>query len=305
VPNATVGAYQVASGIDWSRRGRVVCDQADFPSVAHVWLAQRAAGADVRFAGSVDEQLSLIGDRVAMVSVPLVDYADGRRRPVRRIADAAHEAGARVFVDAYQAVGVEPVDVRQLDCDFLVAGCMKYLLGLPGLAFLYARSPAGADRLPVLTGWFGRVDPFAFDARRLDFPAAARRFETGTPAIPACYASSAGLRLVGGLDLRVVRNHVLRLTTLATTLLTAQGEAVRASAPDERGAHIGLADPDPARLATWLAGRRIVTSPHGDLLRLSFHFYNDARDVEALCDAVAEYRCESFPPPVIRSTTPR
>jgi len=62
-------------------------------------------------------------------------------------------------VDAYQAVGVEPVDVERLDCDYLVAGTMKYLLGLPGLAFLYVRSPEGSDREPAADGMVGRGRP--------------------------------------------------------------------------------------------------------------------------------------------------
>ncbi|MFD6107806.1 aminotransferase class V-fold PLP-dependent enzyme, partial [Nocardia salmonicida] len=61
------------------------------------------------------------------------------------LGSAGRGGGAEVFVDAYQAAGVEPVDVHRLDCDYLVAGTSKYLLGLPGLAFLYARRPEAAD----------------------------------------------------------------------------------------------------------------------------------------------------------------
>ncbi|MDQ3403098.1 MAG: aminotransferase class V-fold PLP-dependent enzyme, partial [Actinomycetota bacterium] len=168
VPNASTGAYQVASTTDWGTRSRIVTTTAEFPSVAHVWLAQRPRGAEVAFAGSVDEHAALIDERANLVSVPLVTYQDSVRLPVAELTRVAHEAGARVFVDAYQAVGVEPVDVRRLGCDYLVAGTMKHLLGLPGLAFLYVRSPELTDRDPSLTGWFGRVDPFAFDPRLLD-----------------------------------------------------------------------------------------------------------------------------------------
>ena len=61
----------------------------------------------------------------------------------------AHARGARVFVDAYQAVGVLPVNVDELGCDYLVAGTCKYLLGLPGVAFLYVRDG-------VADGWIRR-----------------------------------------------------------------------------------------------------------------------------------------------------
>ncbi|MDA8207101.1 MAG: aminotransferase class V-fold PLP-dependent enzyme [Thermaerobacter sp.] len=50
--------------------------------------------------------------------MPLAAYANGLRLPVRAIADAAQRAGARVVVDAYQGVGVIPVDVRTLSAHY-------------------------------------------------------------------------------------------------------------------------------------------------------------------------------------------
>ncbi len=226
-----------------------------------------------------------------LVSVPLTTYQDGARRPAAQIAAAAREHGALTFVDAYQAAGNEPVRVDRLGCDYLVAGAMKYLLGLPGLAFLYVRSPATADRDPALTGWFGRVSPFDFDPRRLDFPRRATRYETGTPAVPWPDAAAAGLGLIGRTDLAAVRCHISQLTAHAAATLTAAGERVRTQPePAARGAHISLADAAPAALAAWLAGRNVAVSPRGDVVRLSFHYYNDLADVAELAAQLREYR---------------
>jgi len=296
LPSASVGAYQLASTLDWSDRPRMVTTALEFPSVAHVWLAQRPRGAEVSFVdGTVDDPVaayrSAVDGRTGLVSVPLATYQDSVRLPVPEVAAAAHAAGARVFVDAYQAAGVEPVDVAALDCDYLVAGSVKYLLGLPGVAFLYARSAPAGDLPPQLTGWFGRVDPFAFDPRRLDFPAGARRFETGTPAVPALYAANAGLRLVNGLDLAAVRRHVAALVQYAADLLTEQGERLRLPAdPSARGAHVALLDSDPTALAGWLADRRVAVAPRGDVVRLSFHYYSNADDVDSACEQIRRYR---------------
>ncbi|HEY4938307.1 MAG TPA: aminotransferase class V-fold PLP-dependent enzyme, partial [Actinomycetota bacterium] len=133
------------------------------------------------------------------------------------------------------------------------AGSMKYLLGLPGVAFLYARDGLAEECPPQLTGWFGRVDPMAFDPFLLDFPEEARRFETGTPAVPALYAANAGLELVRGLDLHDVHAHVRALVASAVDRLDAQGEqlSIPAGPPvgAARGAHVAIVDPDPAALA--------------------------------------------------------
>ncbi|MFI5537982.1 aminotransferase class V-fold PLP-dependent enzyme [Nocardia sp. NPDC051900] len=291
MPNATVGAFQVASTRAWRNRPRIVTTSAEFPSLAHVWLAQRLRGAEVVYAEqSVASFAALIDHRTRLVSIPLISYRDAARLPLPEVARIARVAGAEVFVDAYQAVGVEPVDVCALDCDFLVAGTSKYLLGLPGIAFLYVRDPERADEAPLLTGWFGRSDPFSFDPYQLDFPASSRRFETGTPSIPACYAANAGLRMIAELDLNAVRQHVSELCELAGAQLAEDGEHVVARPAGRRGAHIALTDPDPAGLGRRLATHGVVASPRDSLVRLSFHYYNDADDIAALRSALRNDR---------------
>jgi selenocysteine lyase/cysteine desulfurase len=302
VPNASVGAYQIASTLMLGCRDRVITTTEEFPSIAQVWLAQRPRGVQVAFADAGADPVdaghygAAVDAHTALVSVPLVTYGHGRLLPVAEVAALAHARGARVFVDAYQAVGVLPVNVDELGCDYLVAGTCKYLLGLPGVAFLYVRDGVAGGLDPALTGWFGRVDPFAFNPRRLDFPSTARRFETGIPAVPALYAANAGLDLIADLDLHEVRRHVTGLIELATQQLTAQGERVpEASAVAAHGAHVGLADTDPVALAARLAEHGIAVSPRGSAVRLSFHYYNNAHDVELLCAALRQCRQLSRP----------
>jgi selenocysteine lyase/cysteine desulfurase len=289
LPNASIGAHQAASAVSSRLRPVLLYSDREFPSLSHVWLSQRARGAEVRHTPHLS---SAVDERTGLVSVPLVTFLDGLRQPVKEVVAAAHAAGARVFVDAYQALGTEPVDVADLGCDFLVAGSVKYLLGLPGVAFLYVRSPTDADQPPTLTGWLGRKEPFAFDPFLVDFPDTARRYETGTPSVPSCYAANAGLGLVAGIDLGDVRAHIAELTALATDALQAQGEHIRVPHdPSARGAHVAMAEPDAHALADWLVKRGIVTSPRGDVLRLSFHYYNNADDVTSVCEGIRSYRC--------------
>jgi selenocysteine lyase/cysteine desulfurase len=196
-----------------------------------------------------------------------------------------------VFVDAYQALGTQPVQVADLGCDYLAGGSMKYLLGLPGAAFLYRRFGLSEMAAPQLTGWFGRRDPFAFDVAALDFADGARRFETGTPAIPALYAANAGMDLIASLNLAEVRAHIEALSSYAAGKLAEAGETVRLRGdPCGRGAHVTLTDRDAARTGAWLADRGITVSPRGDVLRLSFHYYTSAGDIDAACDQLNAYR---------------
>jgi selenocysteine lyase/cysteine desulfurase len=292
---ASEAAFQVASSLDWSRRPGIVTNDLEFPSIAHVWLAQAQRGARVRFAADTGENVEaeayaeVVDENVNLVSVPLITYRNGARMPVQDVVRLAHEHGARVFVDAYQGAGVIPIDVRELDCDYLTSGSLKYLLGLPGIAFLYVRGGLEHQRDPELTGWFGREQPFAFDPRLLDFHRDARRLETGTPPVPSAYAANAGFDLIERVDLDAVQAHTAALVEELAERLTEAGERV-ASPAGARGPQVAIEDADPDALAGRLAERRIVTSPRGNLLRLSFHYYNDRSDVDAVVEALSACR---------------
>ena len=105
----------------------------------------------------------------------------------------AHERGALVLLDAYQAVGSMPIDVRELGVDFLAAGVLKYLLGSAGLGFLYARRDVVERVWPTATGWFADRDMFEMDIS--DYSPARRRAP-----VPVGHAADPG-------DLRRDRGH--------------------------------------------------------------------------------------------------
>lgn len=292
---ASEAAFQVASTQAWDKRRRIVTTDMEFPSIAHVWLAQ--SGADVVFAGAQDgvvgaaEYDALIDGSAGLVSVPLISYRNGLRLPAAEIIKSARAVGAKVFVDAYQALGVEPVDVNTLDCDYLVSGALKYLLGIPGIAFLYVRGGMTDDVSPQLTGWFGRTNPFEFDPRHLDFPSHARRFEIGTPSVPSAFGAVAGMQLLNDVNRLAVREHVAELASGLSERLAAAGEQLGSPRdPELRGPQVALEDEDPGEMAGFLAERRIVTSPRGSLLRLSLHYYNNDDDIDALVEGIRDYR---------------
>ncbi|WP_291037852.1 aminotransferase class V-fold PLP-dependent enzyme [Herbiconiux sp.] len=297
VPSASEGAYQMVSSFDWSKGGAILTSNLEFPSVGHVLRAQQANGAEIR---SIDDRIAaleadawapLIDEGVRLVSVPLVSYHDGSRADVAAITELAHAAGARVFVDAYQGAGVVPIDVKALDCDYLTTGSLKYMLGLAGVAFLYVRGGITSERVPELTGWFGRVDPFAFDPALVDYPETARRFESGTPAVPAVYAAGAGLTLLESIDQEAGWAHVVRLTDLLADGLTELGvELSRPSSAARRGPQVALYDDDPVALSTAIHERRVMSAPRSRLLRLSLHYYNTEADVQAALEAIAAAR---------------
>src|SRR5207302_1820362 len=134
-----------------------------------------------------------IDEDTLLVSITHVCYRNGAMVDVRDVVDLAHERGAYVLLDAFQSVGSLPVDVKELNVDFLGAGVLKYLLGSAGLGFLYARSDVVEKVSPTATGWFADENIFAMDHTDYSPARTAARFQSGTPPVPSIYAGIAGM----------------------------------------------------------------------------------------------------------------
>jgi selenocysteine lyase/cysteine desulfurase len=289
----------LASALDFrGKRNVVVTSEAEFPTVGHVWLAQegeRDGGACVRWvpvregATFLEDYERLIDERTLMVSCTHAFYLNGFMQDVGAIIRLAHDNGALAYVDAYQSLGAVPVDVKEMGVDVLASGTLKFLMGTPGIAFLYVRRDLIDSLRPRYTGWFGRANPFAFETKRLDWSASAGRLEAGTPSIFSAYVSRAGMELLieTGVDAIAEWNGVLsrrlveggrarglsihgpglsRSKTPTTAFLCADSHAV-----EER-----------------LRARRVIASSRGPVVRLAPHFYSTVDDVDLALDALAQ-----------------
>jgi selenocysteine lyase/cysteine desulfurase len=294
VPSASAGINAVASALDFSGpRSHVVMGTFEFPTMAQIWLAQERRGATIRWAEAerdvlpIESYANAIDERTLIVPATHVCFRNGFRTDVAALVQLAHDRGAYVFLDDYQRTGSGPIDVHALGVDFMVTGCLKYLLAAAGIGFLYVRRDLVGRFEPTMTGWFGRVNPFDFRIDRIDWPESATRFESGTPAVPNAYAALAALNLLGRIGAGAVAAQVGRLVERYHAAATEAGFVVRTPAdPDHRGPLVVVDCVDPARLLSRLAARDIVASSRGTGLRVSFHAYNDEADVDAVIHAL-------------------
>ncbi|HEY3185310.1 MAG TPA: aminotransferase class V-fold PLP-dependent enzyme, partial [Gaiellaceae bacterium] len=153
----SAGVSALASAIDFRERPRVVISDFEFPTIGQIWHAQELRGAEVVHVPADGAEIPVerfeqaIDERTAVVSITAVCYRNGARLDVEEIARIAHERGALVVLDAYQAIGTYPLDVRALGVDVLAAGVLKYLLGSAGLGFLWCRRGLAESLLPTQT----------------------------------------------------------------------------------------------------------------------------------------------------------
>jgi selenocysteine lyase/cysteine desulfurase len=230
----------------------------------------------------------VIDERTLIVPATHVCFRNGHRTDIAGLVQLSHDRGAYVFLDDYQRTGSGPIDVHALGVDFMVTGCLKYLLAAAGIGFLYVRRDLVEQFEPTVTGWFGRVNPFAFRIDALDWPPGANRFESGTPPVPNAYAALAGLELLDRIGYEVVGRQVDDLVSRFASAARDRGLVVRtATAPERRGPLVVVQSVDAPALVSKLAARGIIASCRGDGLRVAFHAYNSAADVDAVLDALA------------------
>jgi selenocysteine lyase/cysteine desulfurase len=294
MPSASVAISSLATALTFEPpRQAVVIGDLEFPTMAHVWLAQRRRGAVVRWVRAVygflspDAYAEVVREDTVIVPVTHVCFKNGFRTDVPGVTKICHDRGAYVLLDDYQRTGSAPIDVHALGVDFMVTGCLKYLLGPAGLAFLYVRRDLIEHFEPLVTGWFGRVNPFAFSVDQFDWAASAARFESGTPEVPNAYGALAGVKLLDRVGLDVVERQVAHLVERFASAATQEGFVVRTPAdPARRGPLVVLQSRDAATLVARLIERGVIGSSRGDAMRISFHAYNNDQDVDAVMDAL-------------------
>jgi selenocysteine lyase/cysteine desulfurase len=291
VTSVSAGINGVASALNFRERTKVVMGEFEFPTMGHVWLGQRVRGADVQFVSAEGHSIpaanyeKMVDRNTCVVPLTHVCFKNGFRSEVNAITQIAHRAGAVVMLDDYQDCGTRPIDVKAMDLDFFVTGTLKYLLGPPGLAFMYVRKELISSLVPTVTGWFAQANPFAYDPKLFDLSPTARRFESGSPSVPNVYAALPGFQLLQEIGLENVAVHIKKL---AQSLLSyAHDLGIRAKTPaDSAGPLVVLQCKDSTLLVQKLAESNIVASNRHDGLRISFHVFNTVDDVKAVVEVL-------------------
>jgi kynureninase len=289
--NVTLAEAVVLSCFDFSGpRRKIVYTDMEFPSVRYLYQAQKEQGAEICVVDSDDgvtvdlgRLLEAIDERTLLVPVSHVLFKSAGIMDAGAIVRRAHEVGALVILDVYQSAGILPLDVKQLDVDFVIGGCLKWLCGGPGAAFLYVRPDLRARFEPRLTGWMAHTDSFAFEPE-MRFREDAFRYLNGTPHVPCLYAARPGLEILGKIGAGRVRAKSMRQTARLIELARAHGFALTApEKPEERGGTVAVNPPYAYEVSRELIRREfIVDYRPGAGVRISPHFYTSDQELEAI-----------------------
>lgn len=284
------------------RRRKIVISELDFPTNLYLYEGFRRYGADVVCVRSDDSVrlqlerfLDAIDETTALVPISLVLFKSAFIVDAAAIVEKAHRVGARVVLDTYQAAGTLPMNLEALGVDFAVGGSVKWLCGGPGAGYLYVRPDLVRELEPGLVGWAAHAEPFAFEAAPIRYADDARRFQSGTPNVPALYAARAGYRIVAEVGVEAIREKSLRLTRLLIDLARERGYRVNTPTSDaERGGSVIVDIPNGAAAADELIRREVIVDYRpGAGIRIAPHFYNTEEEIRHAIETLDQLRVQS------------
>jgi len=289
---------QIASCLDFSgARNKVVMEALQFPNVIYVWERHQELGARVELVASDDGMtvpteriLEAIDEETMIVPISHGIYVSGALQDVKAICDRAHEVGALVMVDAYQTVGVVPIDVTEWGADIVVSGSHKWLCGGPGTAFMWMKPELHRRLSPRITGWMGHARPFSFEPAPIEYASTNWRFMGGTPSIPAYYVAQAAYQNLLEIGLPKIRAHNLALSRIILDRAQAAGLNVHSPVDDsQRSGFVAVDFPTSQAASKQLIAERYKLDWRPKCgLRLGPHFYTTQAEVERMMDRIVE-----------------
>jgi selenocysteine lyase/cysteine desulfurase len=301
IPSISYGVATAAKLLTIPRGTRVLVLENDHSSPVLEWQTRaEAAGFTVETIGQPDDAdwtsavLAAIersdAPPVALASISSVHWSDGGLIDLEKVTAALRRQGARFLIDATQGAGVLPLDVKQLDPDFVMFPTYKWLLGPYGRAFLYI-AKRHQDGTPLEQTSAGRRDVRAENAvyfTDTGYVGDSRRFDMGErDHFVSMEMAAIGMEMVAEWGTGPIAQRLAMLTDRIA-------EGVRdlgVSMPQRhlRAPHIlclGFRDGTAKALVEELATEGIYVAPRLGRLRVSPHVFNDEADADRFVAAL-------------------
>jgi cysteine desulfurase / selenocysteine lyase len=246
----------------------------------------------------MDEYERMLSPKVKLVSIIYVSNSIGTINPVREIIKKAHSFDIPVLVDAAQAVNHIPVDVQELDCEFLAFSGHK-IYGPTGIGILYGKE-SWLKKLPPFMGGGDMISKVTFD-KGTTFNELPYKFEAGTPDIAGAIGLGKAIDYISSIGIEKIASYETDLLNYAVDQLSAIKGVTIFGNPAKRTGVVSfvIENIHPHDIGTFLDFEGVAvrtghhcTQPVMDKFnvpatsRASFAFYNTKEEVDLLVSAV-------------------
>lgn len=307
ISNVSTGLATIATSLPF--KGRVVVSPLNFPTDIYPWLTLRSKKLinEVIFVNPkggcipLEEYEKAVNDDTVAVVVDYVSWITGYRENIREIASIAHEHGAILICDAFQALGVVDINVKYEGIDVLISGLYKWLMGPHGVAYLYVNRNTLDTLVPAVISWHGvrnnvvkrkingweNVFSTPFNVYNVEFSEDTSRFELGTWSEISLYGGKAALEFALKHEMPRKYTYTEKLIDELINGLVGLNYEVITPRSSKAGIVVFKAKRHDV-IKKYLSKKGVEVSSRPGVIRVSPHFYNTIDEVELLLNLIRE-----------------
>lgn len=307
VHRASQGVNIVSGLVQPGKGENIVLTDLSYPSSVYPWVGYQGQRAEIRRIRNRDGVIDLsdfedtIDDKTKIVCLNRVEWTSGLRHDVKAITEIAHEHGALVLDDAFQAVGAVDVDVTKEDVDFFVFGGEKWMCSSGRAAALYVNPRLVEEYEPSYRFYWRVYENFQWSYAPWDKPVhdnieswdgplvkTAERFDPGCVGEDAQCGFHAGLKYFNGLGMDSIEKRVLGLSEYLIDGLKDMGLKVNTPVEEEKRAGIvtytndkyedNAASYEAMKKEGVMVAHRYTGGVGG--VRISPHFFNTEEEID-------------------------
>jgi selenocysteine lyase/cysteine desulfurase len=273
-------------------RGPVLTMRDEFPSTTFPWINQ---GTKIKFVEptdygySIDDIKNTLTSDIKILVTSYVQYNTGFRQDLEALGKFCKKENLIFVVNATQALGIFPVDVKICNIDFLMFTGLKWATAGYGIGGLYVdRKWLSPENFPF-AGWRSVEVPEKMDNTDMELKNEASVIESGCPHFPNIFALGGALKLFNRIGAENVVKHVISLNRFLENKLAELGIEVIAQKEDKHRSGILIAKiPNPKEVVAKLSERNIIVSARGEGVRISNSIFNNEEDITKLMLALKE-----------------
>lgn len=286
--NTSNGLNLLAQSLKWRRGDRILLNDSEFPANVYPFLNLQNEGVEVDFVktrnhfAASNNIIEAIKPETKLISISHVQFLSGYRVDLSEIGKICREKEIILSVDAIQALPAVKLDVKETNISFLSCGTQKWLMGLPGLAFVFIDEELQKKMHPRYVGWLSVKNPDNLLEYDLALKKTASAFQSGTLNSIAIYALNSSLKLWLEFGLDRIQKNVLDNTTYFLNELKETGfdPILKSCGVENLAGIVTVEHPKYRKIFDKLSEKDIISSVREGLLRFSPHFYNTREEID-------------------------
>ncbi len=278
----------LAQGIEWKRGDRIILNDIEFPANVYPFLNLTNIGVEIDFVKSKNGSIDIediekaITPQTKLLSISFVQFLSGYRADLKTIGELCKKNNIIFSVDAIQGAGVAPLDVKEMQIDFLVGGAHKWLMGLMGLGYLFITEQLQNKIEQKTAGWLSVEDEWNLLDYKLKFKKDATRFHTGTFSMIGITALNASLDFFESVGQKNIHKSILDNTEYFISKLNEIGlnPLLQNVERNNLAGIVTLPINNAEVIFEKLQQKNIVCSLREGMIRFSPHFYNTKDEID-------------------------